>query len=67
MRIVDIIDGEEKLSSCLLSLKKCNELKPCPLHDLASPSRTHVIESLNSKTIDELSSEIKLGHVFLPL
>ena len=39
MSIINVIDGEKKMSSCLLSLKKCNEEKPCPLHDILSPSR----------------------------
>src|SRR5210317_1521057 len=30
--ILTVIDGEKRLTSCLLSLEQCNEDKPCPLH-----------------------------------
>jgi len=67
MDVVNVIDGNDKFNSCLLSLEKCNADKPCPLHDLASPSRSKFIQSLNQNTIDEFSIQIEQGKVFLPL
>lgn len=67
MSIVNVIDGEEKLSSCMLSLKKCNEEKPCPLHDILSPSRNEILNSLRKKTIKDIVNEVKLGNASLPL
>ena len=65
--IIVALNGEYKLNSCLLSLEDCNEDKPCPLHQLASPLKTKLMYNLKSKTIGEISLEIKEGISFLPL
>ena len=65
--IVNVIDGEKRLNSCLMSLKKCHEEKPCPLHNILSPSRSYILNSLKSKTIKDLIVEVKSGNAFLPL
>lgn len=65
--ILKIIDGEKRLTSCMLSLEKCNEKKPCPLHNILSSSRTKILTNLKEKTIRELSDDVKSGNSFLPL
>lgn len=65
--IVYAIDGEKNLNSCLLSLKKCNESKPCPLHKLANPSRSEFLNILKHKSISDLSMEVQNGSFHLPL
>ncbi|GAA3645707.1 RrF2 family transcriptional regulator [Flavivirga jejuensis] len=67
MSIVNVIDGEKRLNSCMMSLKKCNEEKPCPLHSILSTSRSQILNSLKSKTIKDLVEEVELGNAFLPL
>ena len=67
MDVVNIIDGERRLHSCVLGLEKCNADKPCPMHDLVSPSKTLFIKNLEEKSIDDFSDEIKNGVFFLPL
>lgn len=66
-RIVHVIDGEKRLTSCLLSLEACNEEKPCPLHKMASPLRTKLLDSLENKTICDLANDVREGNSFLPL
>jgi len=67
MNVVDVIDGDDKFNSCLLSLEKCNADKPCPLHELATPSRSKFIQSLNQNSIKDFSKQIEQGKDFLPL
>ncbi|MGC1204560.1 MAG: Rrf2 family transcriptional regulator [Flavobacteriaceae bacterium] len=67
IKILTIIDGEKRLTSCMLSLEKCNEDKPCPLHNILSASRKKILKSLNEKTIKDLIVDIELGIAFLPL
>jgi Rrf2 family iron-sulfur cluster assembly transcriptional regulator len=67
MNVIFAIDGSYKMNSCLLSLENCNEQVPCPLHQIAYPMRAQLIQSLNSKSIEELANEIKSGVTFLPL
>lgn len=67
MDVIFAIDGSYKMNSCLLSLENCNEQVPCPLHHIANPMRSQLIEKLNAKTIEELAMEIKSGITFLPV
>ena len=66
-KIIHVIDGESRLSSCLLSLEDCNEEKPCPLHKSMYPLKTKLLESLESKTIVDLAKDVEQGNSFLPL
>lgn len=67
IKIVSVIDGEKKLNACMLSLEKCDEDKPCPLHYILSPSRNNILDHLKDKTIKELALDVKTGNSFLPL
>ena len=66
-RIIQVIDGERRLTSCLLSLENCNDEKPCPLHKLAAPLRNELLDSLENKTICDLAKDVREGKAFLPL
>lgn len=66
-RIVVAIDGERRLSSCLLSLENCDDVKPCPLHKMAAPLRTKLLESLENKTICDLAIDVKKGTAYFPI
>jgi len=67
MSIVDVIDGEQKFNTCMLSLNECDKDKPCPLHDVIYSSKSTLIKSLENKTVNELSQDVKSGNSFLPL
>ena len=67
MDVIDVIDETHKLNSCVLSLEKCDAEKPCPLHELVSPSKTIFLNSLRKNTIEDFSNQIREGRVFLPL
>ena len=66
-KIVYVIDGEKRLTSCLLSLEHCDEDKPCPLHNMAAPLRTKLLDNLEHKTICDLAQDVRIGNSFLPL
>lgn len=65
--IIEIIDGEDRLTNCLLSLESCSDNKPCPLHNMAAPLRAKLLQSLSEKTIYDLAKDIKEGKSFLPI
>jgi Rrf2 family protein len=67
IEIVNVIDGGDRLNSCLLSLHNCNSQKPCPLHNFAEPFSTALIEHLKQNTIEDLAGDVKRGNSFLPL
>ena len=65
--IITVIDGENRLNSCLLSVQSCNSEKPCPLHNFAGPFRTALIKNLEKNTIGDMAKDVKSGKSFLPL
>ena len=67
LEIVNIIDGENRLTSCMLSLNKCNAEYPCPMHDLIGDTKTHFLRNLEETTVEDLASDILKGKSFLPL
>lgn len=67
INILKIIDGEKRLTNCVLSLEQCNKEKPCPLHHILSPSRQNILKELKEKSISDLAMAVKKGEAFLPL
>lgn len=51
----DIID------KCVLGLKKCSEKDPCPMHHQYKKIKAELIGLFESKTIQQLASEINNG------
>jgi len=67
IEIVNIIDGEERLRSCMLSIRECDEDHPCPLHDLVGVAKNRFIKNLEETTISQLVEGIENGETVLPL
>lgn len=67
IEVIEVIDGKRKLESCIIGLEDCNEQKPCPLHSLISPSKSKMTAILESTTINDLSKDLELNKVFLPI
>lgn len=67
IQIIEVIDGKKKMESCLLGLEDCDEQKPCPIHRLISPSRSKMIALLETKTINDLATDLELNKAFLPV
>ena len=66
-KIIHVIDGKKRLETCLLSLEDCNKEKPCPLHKIFMPARSKLVQSLEKKTIADLSLDLLNKKSFLPL
>ena len=67
IKIVDVIDGEQRLRSCMLSIKECDSDNPCALHDLVGNTNSEFIKRLEQTTILDLISDVKEGKSVLPL
>ncbi len=67
MSIIDVIDGRKKMDNCILGFSDCDEKEPCPLHFHINQSRTQLIHVLESKSIEELATDLKDRKSFLPL
>jgi Rrf2 family transcriptional regulator, iron-sulfur cluster assembly transcription factor len=65
-RSVLIAMGEENiLDKCVLGLKRCSEVQPCPMHAQYQPIKKQLKELFVNKTIQELAEDIKDGVKFL--
>ncbi|WP_291865876.1 Rrf2 family transcriptional regulator [Maribacter sp.] len=67
IKIVDVIDGDHRLRSCMLSLKECNEDHPCPLHGLVGNAKSNFIKNLEKTTINDLAIDLEQQKSFLPV
>ncbi|UOY07938.1 Rrf2 family transcriptional regulator [Muricauda sp. SCSIO 64092] len=67
IKIVDVIDGEQRLRSCMLSIAECDEENPCPLHHLIGDIKNIFIKNLEETTISQMVTEIGKGKCVLPL
>ncbi len=62
MEIVDIIDGRDLFTKCLISLKDCSEEKKyCAIHDQYSELRSKLRKLFEEIKISELATNIKGG------
>ena len=67
MQIIEAVDGEERLNSCLLSLEKCNSDNPCSLHHLVYEEKHKINERLKRTTLEDLRQHIMRRESTLPL
>ncbi|TMU50631.1 RrF2 family transcriptional regulator [Flagellimonas algicola] len=67
IRVVEVIDGEQRLRSCMLSIHECDSENPCALHDLVGNANSFFIKNLEETTIKQLIGDVKSGKSVLPL
>ncbi len=66
VRSVLVAMGEDAiLEKCVMGLKLCSEIQPCPMHAQYKVIKKELISLFTAKSIQELASEIKNGVVFI--
>lgn len=63
--IVMAIDGDGVYVGCGLGLKKCNEKKPCPVHNQFKSIRDELKNMLENTTVRTLADDLEKGLTFL--
>lgn len=63
MDIVNLIEGEELFSSCVIGFKKCNENNPCPLHFQFAKTKNQMLNIFNDTRIGDLLTEDKTAFI----
>lgn len=58
LNVVEAIDGNNTLASCVLGLKECSSENPCPIHFEAVQARTVYYKVFRDKKIKDLSLSI---------
>lgn len=63
--ILEAMGEDEILKKCVLGLKLCSEIKPCPMHNQYKPLKLKLIKLFETKTIQALADEITTGTSFI--
>jgi Rrf2 family protein len=59
IKLVEITDGIEQFNLCVLQLRECNRINPCPLHNEMDIIKTKLKQVLTETTFEDLLSEDK--------
>ncbi len=66
VRSILLAMGEDQiLEKCVMGLKLCSEIEPCPMHAQYKVIKKQLISLFTSKTIQQLAAEIQEGVVFI--
>ena len=57
--ILKAMDEDEAIEKCVLGLKECSEVSPCPMHSQYKLIKRQLKELFESKTIQNLADEFK--------
>lgn len=56
--IVEVIDGVNQYTGCVLGLSACDDRQPCPQHEYIKPVRRQVLGYLKNTTLDVMSQAL---------
>ncbi|MEI7471204.1 MAG: Rrf2 family transcriptional regulator [Chitinophagaceae bacterium] len=62
--ILQAMGEDDVLEKCVLGLKRCSEIQPCPMHAQYKTIKQQLIKLFVSTTIQNLSADIKNGVIF---
>ena len=63
--ILKAMGDDDVLEKCVLGLKLCSEIQPCPMHSQYKTIKKQLIKLFVTKTIKQLAADIKDGVVFI--
>lgn len=63
--ILQAMGEDDVLEKCVLGLKLCSEVQPCPMHAQYKSIKQQLIKLFITKTIGDLAADIKDGVVFI--
>lgn len=56
--VVEVIDGSDIFSACILGLPVCSSANPCPLHHKALVYRQGIVDLINNQSIEDFVKKI---------
>ncbi len=63
--ILQAMGEDGVLERCVLGLKLCSEIQPCPMHAQYKTIKQQLIKLFVTKTIQQLAADIKEGEVYI--
>lgn len=61
MRIVALIEGPELTETCVLGLKVCEDMTPCPMHVQWKPVKEKIVRILREHNLEKLAAAVRTG------
>jgi len=63
--VLEAVDEEDVLKRCVLGLRQCSEIKPCPMHAEYKIIRQQLNELFEKKSIKDLADEVNKKNIFI--
>ncbi len=63
--ILKAMGEDDILEKCVMGLKQCSEIQPCPMHAQYKSIKQQLIKLFVTKSIQQLAAEIKDGIVYI--
>lgn len=63
--IVKAVDGMGVFTQCVMGLKSCSDVKPCPLHEQIKPVRQQLHQEFSKKSVKDMVEEYERRTYFL--
>lgn len=63
--ILEVMEEDKVLEKCVLGLKKCSELKPCPMHLQYKSIKLQLTQLFETKTIEDIAREMTEGVFYI--
>lgn len=63
--ILVAMEESDVLEKCVLGLKACSEVQPCPMHEEYKSIKKQLYKLFASKTIQQLADDFKEGEIFI--
>lgn len=61
MRVVSLIEGPALTETCVLGLKVCEDMTPCPMHSRWKPIKEKIVAILREQTLAKLAAAVRTG------
>ncbi len=61
MRVVALIEGPELTETCVLGLKVCEDMTPCPMHTQWKPVKEKIVRILREQNLEKLAAAVRSG------
>jgi Rrf2 family protein len=63
--VLETIKEDDVFTKCVLGLKDCSEVQPCPMHFQYKPVKRQLIQLFETKTIQDLADGLISGEAFI--
>jgi Rrf2 family protein len=65
LRVLELVEEDIVLKKCVLGLRECSEVKPCPLHHRYKKVRPELVRMFETMTIGQLAKDLESGQSFI--